>query len=363
MSHVYDDQIVLPGLQRVLGLTVMPETETGQDSYYSAPLLDLDTYDRVIVCMSGGKDSLACLLHLIESGVDLARVELWHHEIDGREGSSLMDWSFMAEYNRQLAGAFGVSIYYSWLDGGFEGEMLKQNAYSRPHKFETPEGIVSLERNTNREPATRMRFPQQSANLQTRWCSSALKVDVARRALNNQPRFNGRKVLFITGERREESANRAKYYQLQVHSCDRRGGKMQRHVDAWRPVLDWPEEKVWEILERHNLIPPVPYRLGWNRSSCMTCIFNNARIWATIVRYFPERASRIQEYENQFGVTISRKRMTVIELSKTATPLEIDDVDALEQSTRFDYTLPILAEPGAWKLPAGAFLRDECGAP
>lgn len=50
------------------------------------------SYDVVIVAFSGGKDSLACLLHLLELGVPRSKIELWHHDVDGREGSTLMDW-------------------------------------------------------------------------------------------------------------------------------------------------------------------------------------------------------------------------------------------------------------------------------
>ena len=40
---------------------------------------DLDSYDYVIVAMSGGKDSLAAVLDLIEAGVPLSKIEMWHH--------------------------------------------------------------------------------------------------------------------------------------------------------------------------------------------------------------------------------------------------------------------------------------------
>ncbi len=50
---------------------------------------DLASYDHVIVAFSGGKDSLACLLHLLDLGVPRERIGLWHHDVDGREGSSL----------------------------------------------------------------------------------------------------------------------------------------------------------------------------------------------------------------------------------------------------------------------------------
>lgn len=363
--HKYDDNILLPQLGTQLDLMFGNEMATSHTqlcTYFSAPNIDIGEYDRIVLCMSGGKDSIACLLHLIDLGTDLGKVELWHHDVDGREGSSLVDWPFMADYNRKLADAFAVPIYFSWLEGGFEGEMLKENSYGRPHHIETPDGLLALERDTTRaKPGTRLKFPQVSANLQTRWCSSALKIDVGRRALNNQPRFDGKKILFVTGERREESANRAKYNQLEPHACDRRLGKKRRHVDSWRPVLHWSEDQVWDALRRHGVISPVPYRLGWGRSSCMKCIFNDAVILATLRHYFPGSLDRIAEYENRFGTTINRNQINVVDVSSLAEPMEIHDTEALLQATSREYKLSIVGREGSWKMPAGAFTRTGSG--
>ncbi|MEQ9971356.1 phosphohydrolase [Pectobacterium carotovorum] len=332
--HSYDDNKIIPGLRKQL---VSSDTFAATKAYFSAPVIDLDSYDSIILCMSGGKDSIACLLHLIDLGVNLARVELWHHDVDGREGSTLMDWPFMSDYNIKLAQVFGVPLYFSWLEGGFEGEMLKDNGYSLPHHIQTPEGLLVLPRDTMRaKPGTRLKFPQLSDNLQTRWCSSALKIDVGRRALNNQSRFDGQRVLFITGERRVESTNRARYNQLEPHACDRRSGRKGRWVDAWRPVLDWSEERVWNTLQRYGVLAPVPYRLGWGRSSCMKCIFSNAVLWATLRHYFPGSIDDIMAYEEQFDTTINRKHIPVRELSVKAKPLDIDDSDAGVAPTKTD---------------------------
>lgn len=90
---------------------------------FGAP--DLSLYDRFIVCMSAGKDSLACLLHLFEQGVDRSRIELHHHLVDGLEGSELMDWPVTKSYCEALAKALGLRLYFSWKTGGFEKEMLR----------------------------------------------------------------------------------------------------------------------------------------------------------------------------------------------------------------------------------------------
>ncbi len=328
-----------------------------------APEIDVKGYDHIIVCFSGGKDSIACVLHLLDLGIDRSRIELWHHDIDGNEGSTLMDWPFMRDYVRKFAEAMNMPVYYSWLEGGFEGEMLKQNAFSKSHKIETPDGLITLDRDHRRaKRTTRMRFPQQSASLTTRWCSSALKVDVGRRSLNNQSRFDGKRVLFITGERREESPNRAKYSQLEEHACDRRRGRKARVVDAWRPVLDWDEQQVWDALERHQVRSPVPYRLGWPRSSCRMCIFNDDTIWATINRYYLEPCNLIAGYEAQFGCTISRTQRTVKEIAQCSQSLEISDKEALRQSYCKDYYLEIFIRSDQWASPPGAFKSNRCGS-
>jgi len=56
---------------------------------YGSP--DLLSYDNYLVFFSAGKDSVACVLHLLEMGVPASRIELAHHRVDGAEGSDLFD--------------------------------------------------------------------------------------------------------------------------------------------------------------------------------------------------------------------------------------------------------------------------------
>ncbi len=275
-----------------------------------------------------------------------------------------MDWAFSDSYNRAVADAFGLTLHFSWLEGGLEAEMMKFEDYSKPHKVETPDGLITLARDTRRaKPNTRRRFPQQSGNLQTRYCSSVAKIDVGRRALSNQSRFDDQNVLVVSGERRLESANRAKYNQFSPHKCDLRNGRKGRLVDEWRPVLHWSESEVWQKLKDHRVLAPVPYRLGWGRFSCAMCVFNSQKIWATVERYFPERAYRIAMREGLFGSTISRNKINVLQQAALADPFEIEDLEALEQATKREYTLPVFVPEGqAWKLPLGAFSSEGCGS-
>ena len=64
--------------------------------------LNLASYDRILVAFSGGKDSLACFLRLIELGVPLDQIELHHHDIDGN-GPAFMDWTITHGYWLRVA--------------------------------------------------------------------------------------------------------------------------------------------------------------------------------------------------------------------------------------------------------------------
>lgn len=135
-----------------------------------------------------------------------------------------------------------------------------------------------------------------------------------------------------------------------------------RKVDTWRPVLHYSEEQVWESIERLNVIAPVPYRAGWSRSSCQTCIFNDEDIWATIKEYWPERLKRIVDYEVRFDLTIHREGINVEQRANKGKVMKIDDEAVLQQITNKEYTLPIFAKKNEWKLPAGAFGKGTSGA-
>nr|WP_275447194.1 phosphoadenosine phosphosulfate reductase family protein [Roseomonas mucosa] len=312
------------------------------------------SYDHVVLFTSGGKDATACLLHLLEQGVDPARIELHHHEVDGR-GPPFMDWPVTGAYVAAQATAFGLPLFRSWREGGFEREMLRQDAPTAPILFETPHGLMRAGGAGPRN--TRLRFPQVSADLSVRWCSAALKIGVGAALIAGQDRFLGRRTLVVTGERAQESAARARYANFEPHRTDTRGGaRRPRHVDHWRPVHGWDEARVWEALRRHGVRPHPAYELGWSRLSCMACIFGSAAQWATIRHIAPTLFERIAAYEERFGRTIQRAR-SIRALADLGRPypaaLARSDLVALALGETWD--LPILGPPSAWTLPVGAF--------
>jgi 3'-phosphoadenosine 5'-phosphosulfate sulfotransferase (PAPS reductase)/FAD synthetase len=315
------------------------------------PFPDLSQYDHIVVAFSGGKDSLACLLHLLESGVDRKRLELWHHRVDGAEGSTLMDWPVTEDYCEVIAAHFCVPIFFSWREGGFEREMLREQSATAPVHFVAPDGLHSI--GGLGPHGTRRKFPQVSGNLALRWCSSSQKIDVSAAVVRNDPRFAGKRTLIVTGERAEESPGRAKYATFEPHRADRRNGKAKRHVDHWRPVHGWSEAQVWDIIRRHKVNPHPAYWLGFGRVSCMKCIFGSPNQWATIQHIDPNGFLTIAQYEREFGVTIHRAQ-SVEERAKKGKPYPAASNRhwvKIALSKRF----PLPATVAEWTLPAGAF--------
>lgn len=318
----------------------------------------LATYDFIIVAFSGGKDSLACLLSLIEAGADMSKVELWHHDIDGREGSDLMDWNVTRDYCRKLAAAFNLPIYFSWLEGGFEREMNRKDQRKAPTHWENPDGTRGKSGGVAGKLATRQKFPQVSADLSVRWCSAYLKIDVMSAAITGQERFRNARTLVVTGERAQESSARSKYQEFETHRNDARDGRLKRHVDHWRPVHKFSGEQVWAMIERHRVNPHPAYRAGFGRVSCQFCIFGNSNQCASARAISPERFDKITTYESKFGVTIHRKE-NLAQRADKGTPYAATEQDKAACRSH-EFNEPIILAEGQWKLPSGAF-AESCG--
>lgn len=313
---------------------------------------DLTSYDSIVLACSGGKDSVAAWLHLLECGVPPETIEIWHHDVDG-SGSPFMDWPSTRPYVHALAAYFGSPCYLSWREGGLRGEILRDNMPTGAVLRETPDGIVR--RGGNGRLGTRLRFPQVSASLSTRYCSAVAKIDVADMALRAQDRFLNRRTLFVTGERAEESPNRARYAVLEPHRTDTRSGtRRRRHVDHWRPVHAWGEAAVWGILERYGVIPALPYQIGFGRLSCALCVFMSPDQAATLRFIMPERFAAFVAYEREFGCTIKRDGG----LDRFADrgcihPAALARLDLVARALVDQWHGPVVTE--ARRLPAGAF--------
>ena len=115
------------------GAKITPRIQGRTDSehfkkIYLPELFPLEDYDLIVVLISGGKDSVACYLKLLELGVPKEKIEFWHHDIDGGHPSRRMDWRCTQNYVKALADAEGVKLRVSYRVNGFFGELYRIGA-------------------------------------------------------------------------------------------------------------------------------------------------------------------------------------------------------------------------------------------
>lgn len=322
--------------------------------------IDLLSYDRYIVSFSGGKDSTALLLFLLDNGVPKEKIELWHQEIDGR-GRSLFDWEVTPDYCRKIGEAFGIPVFFQWKEGGFEREMTRKDILTAPISFELPDGSVRTTGGERGKPSTRLKFPQPSPDLRVRWCSAYLKIDVCATAIRHQERFQGIRTLVLSGERGEESPQRAKYAILEPDKTDLRNGRVPRLVERFRPIRDWKERDIWDILEKYRIRPHPCYFMGFGRCSCKFCVFGNATQFASAACVSPRQMDTLIRYEKEFGHTLKRDT-DLATLLKKGKPYDTITDQLRILATSHEYSVPVIVpEFETWQLPAGAFRK--CGGP
>lgn len=306
---------------------------------------------KILVTFSGGKDSVAQVLYLLELGIDKGRIELHHHDVDGH-GRNLFDWACTPSYCQAFADAFELPIVFSWRKGGIEREIRRTNEGLQDVEYMTGEEYKVLRSRPGN--STRHKFPAVAASLITRWCSSVAKIDVLSRVVSAE--YNDCDLLVLTGERREESAARAEY---KDHEKYRRWSK-SRNAWHWRPVIDFTEEMVWSLYEKYKVQPHPCYMLGWSRCSCQTCIFGSANVWASIWELSPEKVWAIGEIEEEYGYTLYRDCDIFEKVDKGVSFLDPEAVARWKVEALGQFVSPIFIDN--WTLPAGAYGEEKSGS-
>mgnify|MGYP003212455628 CR=1 FL=1 len=319
------------------GIKLKPRVDGRTDSehfkkIYLPELLPLEEYDLIVVLISGGKDSVACYLKLLELGVPKERIEFWHHDIDGGHPSRRMDWKCTQNYVKALADAEGIKLRVSYRVNGFFGELYRIGA-SEPIEWIDPDTgeVKQCKLSSNylkckelKEQATeemeellkkygyRMKFPAKTGDLSRRWCSAYLKICVADTVVSNLDRLGeleelgGKRHKFpakggthsgrwcsgnlkaavqdsVTANLEETKRDK----KILIVSGERRGesagrskynemeihrtnaeAKAHRIVHQWRCCIDYSEKDVWELLKRHHINPHPCYRISGSICHC-----------------------------------------------------------------------------------------------
>jgi 3'-phosphoadenosine 5'-phosphosulfate sulfotransferase (PAPS reductase)/FAD synthetase len=373
------------------GIRIKPNKITRNE--HLPELLPLEDYDYILVGYSGGKDCTAAILYLLELGVPKNKIKLLHHCIDGKDDDNnllSMDWPCTKSYCQQFADVMGLDIKYSWREEGFAGELLRLGA-SKPIAFEEfntdnlkvtttetwektkalKKALEEAKRNNDYEKQEeintelkllgyRFKFPAKSPSLSVRWCSSMLKIEVCNRLLRYaDATMKDCKVLFIDGIRREESAGRSRYNEMELHAST--AITKNRIIHHWRAVIEWNEQMIWDIMKRWNITPHPCYKLGWNRCSCAMCIFSMPYHFKGIQEVLPDRFNQLLKLESSLNFTVDNKKDLISYINGAKSCVLNHDKELIKLAQSKDLPSDYIINNKKWILPAGAFHGAEGG--
>lgn len=235
--------------------------------------------DRVVVSVSGGKDSAALMQWAVDN-FEKDLIVCVHAKID-------IDWKETVPVVEAQCKHFGLPLtVVSAIDK--DGKDL---------------GFLSILTGIRRDRKTGEAKKNQFPNMGNRWCTSRLKVGPIDKFVRS---LKGR-VLVLIGERREESSQRAK---LEAWRPDENNSKVGREVVKFSPILDLTEKQVWNIIEANNIPKHPCYSWGVSRASCAICIFSSNKEIALAAKHAPEIVAKYVESEAKIHHTFRYKPAT-----------------------------------------------------
>ena len=204
-----------------------------------------------------------------------------------------------------------------------------------------------------------LRLPAIQSMERGRYCTSVGKAKVLNRALVSMTGKKPVKLLIVSGERRGESKNRAGYNEVELHPANATI-KGSRLVHWWRPVIDHSEKDIWERIKRHRCVPHPVYDCGWNRCSCMLCIFSKREQWAGIRELFPAEYERLANDERILGFNMHIGKTLDEYVGDAVSCVCHGNAKAIEQLVNGVFS-PEDIYTDQWTYPAGAFRGSEGG--
>jgi len=200
---------------------------------------------RIIVSMSGGKDSTAMALNLLEKGYSASEFDRVFVDTG---------WEHSSTYE-----------YLDYLEEKI-GKITRLRA-EIPIRDEDREKISRIESLLGFEsPMVRLIYKNRMFPSGARkWCTPLLKIEPLKTYFKNLEED----AVNLVGIRREESPRRANYLEWEYNE----GFECYTH----RPIIDWSEQEVIDIHHRNNVLPNNLYIKGFSRVGCYPCIYTKKK--------------------------------------------------------------------------------------
>ncbi len=250
---------------------------------------------KIVVSVSGGKDSTATLLLALERDENVTAVfsdtgnehPLTYEYLEYLEKALGMTFHRVkADFSRQM-GVHRKFILEKWPLQGIPDEKVQQAA-----AMMVPTGIPFLDL-----CIWKGRFP---GNATSRFCTKELKtLPLTAFALSIVE--DGSIVESWQGIRKDESRTRSTYLERET---------VHPQIEIYRPILDWKAKDTFAFAKSMGIKPNPLYKMGQRRVGCMPCINSRKEDLRQIAIRFPEVIDRIEEWERLVGEASKRDSST-----------------------------------------------------
>lgn len=214
---------------------------------------------HLTVGFSGGKDSLATCLYLKENNIKFTPVFI----DTGFEHEKTIDY-----------------IYNYCVPNIVPNLVTIRNEKYFDEKSEFAGGFEQL-------VADMKIFP----SFKTRFCTRDLKVRPLLGYLNEIRIKTLKKPINVNGIRKQESKSRSKMSMIEEKD----------EATTYRPIINWSEQNVIDIIRKHDIKPNPLYISGASRVGCYPCIFARKHEIRYISIKEPERISYIEDFEDRIN--------------------------------------------------------------